>query len=130
MNVLLNATVLPSIVHEVGGAALMSWPTTAFLASSIVAATCSGLLTAAFGARRAYCGGVVLFLGGALLCAFAPSMAHVIAGRFVQGFGGGILSALAYVLVRQVFPAALWSRALGLLALRAGVSGLAGAGAG
>jgi MFS family permease len=49
MNVLLVATVLPSIVDEVGGAELMSWPTTAFLASSIVAATCTGLLTALTG---------------------------------------------------------------------------------
>ena len=49
MNVLLVATVLPSIVDEVGGAALMSWPTTGYLASSIVAATCTGRLTAAMG---------------------------------------------------------------------------------
>ena len=42
MNVMMLATVLPSVVEEVGGAALMSWPTTAFLASSIVAATCTG----------------------------------------------------------------------------------------
>jgi len=43
MNVLLLATVLPTIVGDLGGAALMHWPTTAFLASSIVAATCTGL---------------------------------------------------------------------------------------
>ena len=51
MNVLLVATVLPSIVNEIGGASLMSWPTTAYLASSIVAATCTAPLTAAIGAR-------------------------------------------------------------------------------
>jgi hypothetical protein len=38
MNVLMLATVLPSIVEEVGGTSMMSWPTTSFLASSIVAA--------------------------------------------------------------------------------------------
>ena len=52
MNVLMLATVLPTIVGELGGAALMHWPTTAFVASSIVAATCTGLLTAMIGARR------------------------------------------------------------------------------
>ena len=31
MNVLLLATVLPSIVAELGGATMMAWPTTAFL---------------------------------------------------------------------------------------------------
>ena len=54
MNVLMLATVLPSIVEEVGGTAMMSWPTTAFLASSIVAATCTGHLTAQLGARSAF----------------------------------------------------------------------------
>src|SRR5262247_2335453 len=54
MNVLLVATVLPSIVADVGGAALMSWPTTAYLASSIVATTCTGLLTAVAGPGRAF----------------------------------------------------------------------------
>lgn len=34
MNVLVTATLLPSIVADIGGADLMSWPTTAFVASS------------------------------------------------------------------------------------------------
>jgi hypothetical protein len=42
-----------------------------------------------------------------------PSIGLVIAGRFVQGLGGGLLSALAYVLVRNVFggsvAAGLWA---------------------
>src|SRR5215468_7234872 len=76
MNVLIVATVLPSIVEEVGGATMMSWPTTAFLASSILAATCTGLLTVAIGARNAYCAGAVIFGIGALVCGHAASMGH------------------------------------------------------
>src|SRR5580693_9098946 len=94
MNVLIVATVLPSIVEEVGGATMMSWPTTAFLASSIVAATCTGLLTVAIGARNAFCAGALIFGVGALLCGHAASMGYFIAGRFVQGFGGGLLAAV------------------------------------
>lgn len=115
MNVLMLATVLPSIVEDVGGATLMSLPTTAFLASSIVAASCTGYITAVFGARRAFATGALIFGVGALLCALAPSMAQVIAGRFVQGFGGGLLSAIAYVLVRNTFPEAAWTRVITLL---------------
>jgi MFS family permease len=37
-------------------------------------------------------------------------------GPFVQGLGGGLLSALAYVLVRNVFPEDLWPRVFGLFA--------------
>lgn len=115
MNVLMLATVLPSIVEEVGGTSMMSWPTTAFLASSIVAATCTGRLTAQLGARTAFCAGAIVFGIGALICALAPSMETVVAGRFVQGFGGGILSAMAYVLVGKSFPEPMWPRVAALL---------------
>ena len=116
MNVLLVATMLPSIVAEVGGAALMSWPTTAYLACSIVAATCAGLATATVGPGRAFAGGALVYCVGTLLCAFAPAMGQVIAGRFVQGGGGGLLSAVAYVVVRGTFPESLWPRVFALLA--------------
>ena len=42
MNVLLVTTVLPSIVAELGGVSMLSWPTTAYLAASIAAASCAG----------------------------------------------------------------------------------------
>src|SRR5262245_23426881 len=115
MNLLITATLLPSVVENVGGAALMSWPTTAFVASSIVAATIAGVLTTACGAGRAFCGGAVVYCLGAVLCGLAVSMSEVIAGRFVQGLGGGLLLALAYVLVRNVFPEVLWPRVFALL---------------
>ncbi len=115
MNVLMLATVLPSVVEEVGGATLMSWTSSAFLASSIVAATCTGYLTAIVGARNVFCAGALIFGAGALTCALAPSMGQIVAGRFVQGFGGGLLTAMAYVLVRNTFPDTLWARAVALL---------------
>ena len=68
MNVLMLTTVLPSIVGELGGVAMLSWPTTAYLASSIVAASCVGVLSTAFGARTVYCAGVAIFGLGAVLC--------------------------------------------------------------
>jgi MFS family permease len=126
MNVLIVATVLPSIVQEVGGASMMSWPTTAFLASSILAATCTGLLTVAIGARNAFCAGALIFGVGALLCGHAASMGHFIAGRFVQGFGGGLLSAVAYILVRSAFPEPAWPRVLALISGAWSVSILVG----
>src|SRR4051812_29658666 len=115
MNVLMLATVLPTIVGELGGAALMSLPSTAFLASSIIAATCAGLGTATFGARNTYAAGAAVFTAGAVVIALAPAMEWVIAGRFVQGLGGGLISGVAYVLVRSTFPEAAWTRVISLL---------------
>lgn len=115
MNVLMLATVLPSVVDDIGGATLISWTSTAYLASSIVAATCTGYLTSNIGARNAFCIGAFVFGVGALACALAPTMALIVAGRFVQGFGGGLLAAIAYVLVRNTFPTEVWPRAFALL---------------
>src|SRR4030088_3092374 len=110
MNVLMLTTVLPSLVGELGGVGLLSWPTTAFLASSIVAASCAGMLAAAVGARTAYCLGVTIFGLGALLCSLAPTMGWIVVGRLIQGFGGGLESAAAYVAGRATFPEAGWAR--------------------
>ena len=115
MNVLLLATVLPSIVSELGGETVMHWPTTAFVASSIVAATCTGLVGALIGARATFCVGALTFGAGAVLCFLASAMIWIVAGRFVQGLGGGLLTAIAYVLVRNTFPETVWPRVLALM---------------
>ena len=60
----------------------MSWPTTAFVAASIVAATGSSIVSSAVGSRRAFCSGAVIYAVGAVLCALASSIGVVIAGRF------------------------------------------------
>ena len=116
MNVLITASLLPSGVAELGGANLMSWPTTAFVASSIIAASGTSLVSGRLGNCRAFTVGAVIYAAGAVLCACASSIGFVIVGRFVQGLGGGLLSALAYVLVRNAFPESLWPRVFGLLA--------------
>src|SRR5580693_2494641 len=116
MNLLITATLLPSIVADIGGSYLMSWPTTAFVAASIIAATGSAIVSKAIGNRRAFCGGAVIYATGSVFCALAPSIVLIVVGRFVQGLGGGLLSALAYVLVRSLFAEPLWPRVLGLLA--------------
>jgi MFS family permease len=126
MNVLMLATVLPSIVAELGGVAMLSWPTTAYLASSIVAASCAGMLANAAGARIVYCAGVTTFGLGALLCSMATAMGWIVAGRLIQGFGGGLEAAVAYVLVRMTFPQSVWPRAIALMSTSWSVSVMIG----
>src|SRR5215467_4966171 len=116
MNLLITATLLPSIVADIGGSYLMSWPTTTFVAASIIAATGSAVVSKAIGNRRAFCGDAMIYATGSVLCALAPSIALIIVGRFIQGLGGGLLAALGYILVRSIFAEALWPRVFGLLA--------------
>ena len=53
-------------------------------------------------------------------------MLQVIAGRFLQGLGGGLLSALAYILARKVFPSRQLPRVLALLTSVWSISALIG----
>ena len=115
MNVLLLVTILPSIVGELGGVTMLSWPASSYLASSIVAASCAGMLASVIGARKIYCAGVTIFGIGALISSAATAMGWVVVGRFIQGFGGGLEIAVAYVLVRATFPEALWSRVIAVM---------------
>src|SRR6516162_2118618 len=78
MNLLITATLLPSIVADIGGSYLMSWPTTAFVAASIIAATGSAAVSKAIGNRRAFCGGAMIYAAGSILCALAPSIVLII----------------------------------------------------
>ena len=49
----------------------------------------------------------MLFAAGLVVCGLAPTMEVLVAGRFLQGLGGGALTVCLYVLVGLVFPAAL-----------------------
>ncbi|EON11055.1 MULTISPECIES: MFS transporter [Pandoraea] len=125
-NVYVATTVLPSIVKEIGGLDLYSWNTTLFVVASILGSVLASKMLTALGPRPAYVAALLGFSAGTILCAAAPSMPWMLAGRTLQGFGGGILLALSYALIRIVFAPALWSRAMGLVSGMWGVATLCG----
>ncbi|MFJ2994024.1 MFS transporter [Pandoraea sp. NPDC087047] len=125
-NVYVATTVLPSIVKEIGGLDLYSWNTTLFVVASILGSVFASQMLATLGPRVAYIAALLGFSAGTMLCAAAPNMPWMLAGRTLQGFGGGILLALSYALIRIVFAPPLWSRAMGLVSGMWGVATLCG----
>lgn len=67
-----------------------------------------------------------LFLAGLALCALAPTMQVFIAGRLLQGIGGGIDSVVIYVVIAQLLPEDLRTRMFGLLTAAWLLPGIAG----
>lgn len=126
VNVHIVTTVLPSVVREIGGLDWYAWNTTLFVVASIVGASLSVRLLAALGPRGACLAALALFALGAAGCALAPSMAWMLAGRSVQGLGGGMLAALSYALISAVFAPPLWPRAVALVSGMWGVATLSG----
>ncbi|MET4611187.1 MFS family permease [Rhodococcus sp. PvR044] len=122
INIYLTTSLLPSAVDEIGGARFYAWATTIFLVASVISAVLVSRLLAVAGPRGAYLAAIGLFAAGTVVCAAAPDMFALLAGRGLQGFGGGLLSGLGYALIRSTLPQHLWARASAL------VSGMWGVG--
>ena len=90
---LIVATMLPAIVAEIGGIALVGWSVSLYEIGSIVAGAASALLTLRFGLRAPMSMAAALFGVGCILSAVSPTMPLLLAGRALQGIGGGGLVA-------------------------------------
>lgn len=126
INVLIVATIMPSIVAEIGGVNYYAWSTTLFVVASILGSALTVSVLNRWGARTAYLTAMAVFMLGSLVCALAPSMLVLLAGRTVQGLSGGVLTALSYALIRQVFKPFLWPRAIALVSAMWGIATLCG----
>lgn len=126
INIYLVTTILPSVVNDIGGMEFYSWNSTLFVLTSILGSFLSVRLLNKYGPRKAFQFSTIIFILGTLACTFAPSMAALLIGRTAQGFGGGLLMALSYSMVRIVFAEALWPRAMALLSGIWGIAALSG----
>ena len=93
-NEFLTISLLPSAVADIGGQRLYAWVTTVYLVTSVAAATTVSALVARFGPRWSYLLGYSVFGIGSVMCALAPTMEFLLAGRVVQGGAGGLLAGL------------------------------------
>ena len=125
-NVYIVTTILPSVVKDIGGLEYYAWATSLFVVASIIAAGVASRLVEWLGYRSACLLALLVFSLGSAGCALAPHMVWLLAARTVQGFGGGVLVALSYAMIRVVFAPPLWSRAMALMSGMWGISTLSG----
>jgi MFS family permease len=126
VNVYIVTTILPSVVLDIGGLDYYAWNTTLFVVASILGSALSPKAMDAFGLRSAFLATILIFALGTTVCAAAPSMEWMLAGRACQGLGGGLLLGLSYSSIRIVFEERLWPRAMALVSSMWGVATLAG----
>jgi MFS family permease len=120
------ATVLPSVVADLGGASFYAWATLLYTIASIIATVCGGLVTARLDLRRGYLLGALVLLVGSVGCATAPHIAVFLLARILQGLGSGLLVAIAYSMVSELYADALRARALSAISGMWGVAALLG----
>ena len=126
INVFIATTILPTVVADIGGMDYYAWNTALFVTASILGSALVPKLLSQTGPRNAYLVAALIFATGTLACGLAPSMPAMLAGRVVQGLGGGMMLALSYAMIRIVFDESLWPRAIALVSGMWGVATLVG----
>ena len=126
---------LPKITSELGGLDKLSWVVTAYLLTSTAATPLWGKISDLYGRRPMFQSAIVVFLAGSVVCGFAapiasalalPGIDVMIAGRAIQGLGGGGLMSLALAVIGDVIPPRERGRYQGLFGAVFGVSSVAG----
>jgi MFS family permease len=100
-------TVMPTVAEQLDGVGLYALSFAAPLASGVVGMVAAGGWSDRRGPALPLGLALVLFSLGLVVCGTASSMEVLVAGRVLQGLGGGALTVCLYVLVGLVFPAAL-----------------------
>ncbi|WP_407692806.1 MFS transporter [Rhizobium herbae] len=111
------STALPTAVEDLGGAALLSWAFTLYLVFAIIGGLVAANLKQRFGARNTLLSAAIVFVAGTVLATFATDMTQVLAGRLLQGAGEGIVAALCYALIPELFPSRLVPKVFGAEAI-------------
>jgi EmrB/QacA subfamily drug resistance transporter len=108
------ATALPKILTDLNGDQLYIWPATAYLLTSTLMIPIVGKLSDLFGRKWFLIFGVIVFLAGSALSGASQTIYQLIYFRGFQGIGGGVLLALVFTLVGDIFTPAERARWQGL----------------
>lgn len=120
------STALPTIVGSLDGADHIAWVMTAYLLGMTVTMPIYGRLGDRVGRKPMLLIAITLFTIGSLVGALAQDMTVLIAGRAVQGLGGGGLMVLSQAAIADVVPARDRGKYMGILGAVFGLSSVAG----
>jgi MFS family permease len=119
-------TILPDIEADLGGIAWYGWVTTAFFLGTMIGIVFAGDQADRRGAGPPYVLGLILFAVGLVIGGLAPAMPVLVTGRFIQGFGAGVVPAIGYVAIGRAFTEAERPRMFAVISTAWVVPGLVG----
>lgn len=99
VNITLSATMLPSVVTEIGDQDLYAWNATLATLAAILSAAVTGNLLRRTGERLGFALAGLVFGLGSLMAALALTMPMLLLGRVIQGVGGRMLFTLCYSMI-------------------------------
>ncbi|MFC9971162.1 MFS transporter [Spirillospora sp. NPDC127200] len=100
----------------------LQWIVDAYVLLVAMLLLSGGVFADRFGRKRLFLTGVVVFTAASVLCAVAPSIGWLIAGRVAQGIGAAALSPASLALLVSAYPAP--QERVKAIGLWAGLSGI------
>lgn len=98
------APAMTTIGHALGSAEYLPWVISAYLVTATAVTPLWGKLADLHGRHPVIVAAVAVFMAGSVVCALAPTLGVLVAGRALQGVGGGGLIALAQTVIGDVVP--------------------------
>jgi len=120
------APVIPVMGSSLGGEHYISWIVSGYFLTATASTPLYGKIADTHGRRPILMVAIGIFLVGSLLCELAPNMGLLIAGRAIQGLGGGGLMALAQTVIADLFPPNKRGLIAGYIAIMWGAASVGG----
>ena len=109
-----------------GGGADLSWVVNGYLLPLSSLLLLGGAAGDRYGRKRVLLGGIALFALASLLCAFAPGLWLLVAGRVLQGTGAAMLLPNSLAILGATFQGDRRGRAIGIWAAAGAAAGAIG----
>lgn len=98
------STAMPSIVEDLGSSYAYVWIANAYFLTTTAFQPLFGQTSNIFGRRSLILSSVLLFAAGSAISGAAPNLGVLIAGRAIQGIGGGGINVLVNIIVADLVP--------------------------
>ncbi|GAA3573919.1 MFS transporter [Microlunatus spumicola] len=127
VDVTIVAVAAPSIRASLGASpSQVQWTVAAYALSLGAALVTGGRLGDAYGRRRAFLGGLAVFVVASAACALAPTAGVLVATRVVQGLGAGVMVPQVFGIIRSSLDPRQTGAALGAYGAVQGLASIAG----
>ncbi len=119
--------VVPDIQRDFGSTpGQVGWVITGYLLVFAVGIPLYGRVADLYSLRRTFSLGLLGLATGSLVCAFAPNLGLLVAGRILQAAGASAIPALGFASVAKLMPPGERGTALGLISSSVGVGAAVG----
>jgi len=99
------ATSLAAIAHDIGSEPIaLKLALTAYLVALAIFIPISAWMADRWGARNVFRVAIVIFITGSIACAASNSLFTFVLSRFLQGFGGALMTPVARLVVVRITP--------------------------